>query len=67
MNDENRLKAITKAAIKLFSNDKKAAQRWLNYPVLGLGDKRPVDMIHTDEETKSVLNVIGCLQHGMFT
>jgi putative toxin-antitoxin system antitoxin component (TIGR02293 family) len=65
-NDEERLVAITKAAQEFFVNDNEAAQRWLNHPVHGLGLKRPVDMIHTDEDTEIVLNLIGCLEHGMF-
>jgi putative toxin-antitoxin system antitoxin component (TIGR02293 family) len=60
-----RLEAITKAALEFFKDDE-AAERWLNYPVRGLGDKRPVDMAHTDEDTRTVLNLIGCLDHGMF-
>jgi putative toxin-antitoxin system antitoxin component (TIGR02293 family) len=47
-------------------NDIEVAQHWLNHPVHGLGHKRPVDMIHTDEDTKIVLNLISCLEHGMF-
>ena len=66
MNDKkDRLEAITKAALEFF-NDDEAAQRWLNNPVRGLGDKRPIDMINTDENTSIVLNLIGCLDHGMF-
>jgi putative toxin-antitoxin system antitoxin component (TIGR02293 family) len=65
-NDEERLVAITKAAQELFVNDNEAAKRWLNHPVHGLGDKRPVDMIYTDKDIEIVLNLIGCLDHGMF-
>ena len=63
---KNRPAAITKAALEFFKGDDEAAQRWLNHPVRGLGDKRPVDMAHTDEDTRTVLNLIGCLDHGMF-
>jgi putative toxin-antitoxin system antitoxin component (TIGR02293 family) len=66
MNDKkDRLEAITKAALEFF-NDDEAAQRWLNHPVRGLGDKRPIDMINTDENASIVLNLMGCLDHGMF-
>jgi putative toxin-antitoxin system antitoxin component (TIGR02293 family) len=65
MRDEkDRLAAITDAAQAFFGNDE-AAKRWLNHPVRGLGGKRPVDMAHTDEDTKTVLNLIGCLVHGI--
>ncbi|MBA6295948.1 antitoxin Xre/MbcA/ParS toxin-binding domain-containing protein [Colwellia sp. MB02u-9] len=65
-NDTERLAAITKAAQAFFVNDNKAAKRWLNYPVRGLDNKRPIDMINTDENASIVLNLIGCLDHGMF-
>jgi putative toxin-antitoxin system antitoxin component (TIGR02293 family) len=61
-----RLEAITKAALECFKGDDKAANRWLNHPVRGLGDKQPIDMINTDENASIVLNLIGCLDHGMF-
>jgi putative toxin-antitoxin system antitoxin component (TIGR02293 family) len=65
-NDIERLAAITKATQEFFGNNKEAAQRWLTKPVRGLGSKRPVDMIHTDKDTELVLNLIHCLEHGMF-
>jgi putative toxin-antitoxin system antitoxin component (TIGR02293 family) len=66
MEDKQRLAAITEAAQTFFGNDNEAAKRWLNHPVRALGDKRPVDKIHTDKDAKTVLNLIGCLDHGMF-
>ena len=63
---KDRLEAITKAALEFFKGDDKAANRWLNHPVRGLGNKRPVDMVHTDEDTRTALNLMGCLDHGMF-
>jgi putative toxin-antitoxin system antitoxin component (TIGR02293 family) len=66
MEDKERLAAITESAQSFFGNDNEAANRWLNHPVRGLGNKRPVDMIHTDKDAKIVLNLIDCLDHGMF-
>ncbi|TWX52786.1 antitoxin Xre/MbcA/ParS toxin-binding domain-containing protein [Colwellia hornerae] len=66
MNDEDRLAAITKAAIEFFKGDDEAAKRWLNNQVRSLGHKRPLDMAHTEEDTETVLNLINCLEHGMF-
>ena len=65
-NDEERLTAITKATKEFFENNDNAAQQWLTKPVRGLGYKRPVDMVHTDKDTELVLNLINCLEHGMF-
>jgi putative toxin-antitoxin system antitoxin component (TIGR02293 family) len=65
-NDDERLTAITKAAQEFFVNDNEVARRWLNHPVRGLGDMRPVDMVYSDDDARIVLNLIGCLDHGMF-
>jgi len=65
-NDKERLASITKATIAFFGDNEEAAQRWLTKPVRGLGSKRPIDMIHTDKDTELVLNLIQCLEHGMF-
>lgn len=65
-NDDERLAAITKAAIAFFGDNEEAAQRWLTKPVRGLGSKRPIDMIHTDKDTELVLNLTHCLEHGIF-
>jgi putative toxin-antitoxin system antitoxin component (TIGR02293 family) len=65
--DEDRLAAITKAAIAFFGyNNEEVAHRWLTKPIRGLGYKRPVDMVHTDKDTELVLNLINCLEHGIF-
>jgi putative toxin-antitoxin system antitoxin component (TIGR02293 family) len=66
MDDKDRLATITNAALEFFDNDVEATQLWLNHPVHGLGDKLPVDMVHTSKDTQLVLNLIGCLDHGMF-
>lgn len=65
MTDKDRLAVITKA-VQAFFGDDEAAKRWMNSPVRGLGDKRPVDMVYSDDNAKIVLNLISCLDHGMF-
>lgn len=57
---------VFQAALALFGS-KEAAHRWLNHPVQGLGNKRPIDMLSTAEDTKLVLNLIGRLEHGVFS
>jgi uncharacterized protein (DUF2384 family) len=47
--------------LELFKGYDEAANRWLNHPVRGLDEKRPIDMINTDDNAR-----IGCLDHGMF-
>lgn len=60
-----RFAEVFKAAIDLFGGDIKAAQAWLQKPVLGLGNKRPIDMLTTSAESNAVLNLIGRLEHGV--
>ncbi|MBA6329245.1 DUF2384 domain-containing protein [Colwellia sp. MB02u-6] len=63
---KERLTAITNKALEFFNNDNEATQRWLNHSVHGLKNQRPVDMADTVEDTQTVLNLIGCLEQGMF-
>ncbi|MDH5923683.1 DUF2384 domain-containing protein [Vibrio splendidus] len=67
MNQENRknFDKVFSAALALFETEE-AAHQWLEQPVLGLGNRRPIDMLSTSEDTKVVLDVIGRLEHGVF-
>ena len=58
---------IQLASIALFEGNNEAAQEWMKHPVKGLRDKRPIDMVGTDADTKIVLDLIGRLEHGAFS
>lgn len=62
-----RLAEITRAAIDLFEGDEDKARDWLKRPVKGLGGKRPLDMLGSTAETESILELIGRLEHGVFS
>lgn len=62
-----RLAEIFNDAIELFEGDEEKARKWLNHPVKGLGGKRPVDMAITSAETDAALDLIGRLEHGVFS
>ena len=62
-----RLAEIFNAAIDLFEGDEERARKWLNHPVKGLGGKRPVDMALTSAETEAAIDLIGRLEHGVFS
>jgi putative toxin-antitoxin system antitoxin component (TIGR02293 family) len=62
-----RLAEIFNAAIELFEDDEERARKWLNHPVKGLGGERPVDMAITSAETEAALDLIGRLEHGVFS
>lgn len=42
-------------------------QRWLNTRNTALGNVKPVDWLDTPERRKQVLNVLVCLEHGMYS
>lgn len=53
------------AACDLHEGDADAARRWLTAPVVGLGERCPVDMLGTSAEALDVLDLIGRLEHGV--
>ncbi|PMG93689.1 antitoxin Xre/MbcA/ParS toxin-binding domain-containing protein [Vibrio breoganii] len=57
---------VFQAALALFGSEE-AANHWLKSSVRGLGNKRPIDMLSTTQDTKAVLNLIGRLEHGVFS
>jgi len=61
-----RLIKLLNLATDLFEGDADAAREWINHPVKGLGERRPVDMLATSAEADEVFNLIGRLEHGVF-
>ncbi len=62
---EHHAVAVWRAAIGLFEGDSAAAERSLHQEVMGLGGKRPVDVMRTDPQ--QVLDLIGRIEHGVHT
>ncbi|MDL0433928.1 DUF2384 domain-containing protein [Marinobacter sp. TBZ242] len=54
-----------RAAIELFEGNRAAADHWLHQEAVGLGGRRPIDVMETDPQ--QVLDLIGRLEHGVFT
>ncbi|KKO45300.1 antitoxin [Arsukibacterium ikkense] len=63
----HRFTTVLVAANALFNDDMAATKRWLTEPVYGLGDKAPLEMLATSAETQAVLDLIGRLEHGVFS
>ena len=57
---------VFQTALALFGSEE-ATNHWLKHPVRGLGNKRPIDMLSTAEDSKAILNLIGRLEHGVFS
>lgn len=47
--------------------DEEAARRWLHRPQRGLGGRIPVDMIETEAGAKEVENLLGRIEHGVYS
>lgn len=62
-----RFAQVFAAAEDLFEGDRAEAQHWLSHPVRGLGNRRPIDMLGTSAQTQAVLDLIGRLEHGVFS
>lgn len=62
-----RLAVVFAKAAELFAGDIKAAREWLTKPARGLGHKVPLEFAQTAAGERMVLDLIGRLQHGVFT
>ncbi|QIQ21770.1 type II RES/Xre toxin-antitoxin system antitoxin [Zophobihabitans entericus] len=62
-----RLVRVMDIAIDLFDGDKDAAIDWLNTPAIALGNRSPVELLATETGALEVSNLIGRLEHGVFS
>ncbi len=58
---------LRKAATDLFAGDEQSAAEWLNKTAKALNGRKPIDMKNSDAELCLALDLIGRLQHGIFT
>jgi len=56
---------VLRAAIELFEGDRTAADHWLHHEAMGLGWKRPIDVMQ--EDPQQVLDLIVRIEHGVYT
>lgn len=61
-----RLAMLIKLATDLFHDEQKALE-WVRENVYGLGGKRPLDMISTTVDFEEVRDLIGRIEHGVFS
>lgn len=61
-----RLALLTKLATEMFDNED-AALAWMEEEIYGLGGVRPLDMIATTVEFEQVKDLIGRIEHGVFS
>jgi putative toxin-antitoxin system antitoxin component (TIGR02293 family) len=62
-----RISAIFEDAVDLFEGDVPAAVNWLTTPRKALGDRPPLAYARTEPGAREVENLIGRLEHGIFS
>lgn len=62
-----RVSRIFGQAIGLFEGDAEAARRWLSSPKKALGGAAPLELAKTEVGSREVENLIGRLEHGVFS
>lgn len=68
--ESDRLLRITRVfakALELFEGDVMGARHWLSTPQPALGGETPLEFTKTDIGSREVENLIGRLEHGVFT
>lgn len=66
MIDELRAETIA-AAVELFEGDRQAADAWLSQPLRAIGNEAPLVYMDSPEKIQTVRNIIGRLEHGIWT
>ena len=46
---------------------REAAERWLEQPAIGLGRKRPIDLLSTTAGAEMVEKFLGRLEYGVYS
>lgn len=62
-----RLAMLVKLSTQLFGGDLDKAGQWMKKEVYGLGHKRPIDMVSTSIDFQMVQDLIGRIEHGIFS
>lgn len=62
-----RISNIFEKAVELFEGDTESAVQWLTTPKKALGGQQPIQFSKTEPGAREVENLIGRLEHGVFT
>ena len=62
-----RISSVFEDAVDLFEGDVSAAVKWLTTPRRALGDRTPLAYARTEPGAREVENLIGRLEHGIFS
>jgi|GEM_PF-3281928 len=64
--EQQRYKRIFALAIKVFENEE-SAWKWFHRSQMALGNRRPIDMMSTAAEAQVVEDVLGRIEHGVYS
>ena len=62
-----RLALVFEKAVDLFEGDKEATRQWLDAPNTALAGESPLSLVETEIGAREVEDLIGRLEHGVFT
>jgi putative toxin-antitoxin system antitoxin component (TIGR02293 family) len=62
-----RFARLFRLAVELHDGDSEAARNWLSKPARALDGKTPLDHADTEAGAREVENLIGRLEHGVYT
>ena len=62
-----RFARLFRLAVELHDGDEEAAREWLNKPARALDGETPLDHAGTEAGAREVENLIGRLEHGVYT
>jgi len=66
---DHRLRAtrVFAKALELFEGDRKAASEWMISALPALGGETPIDTARTELGARQVENLVGRLEHGVYS
>jgi putative toxin-antitoxin system antitoxin component (TIGR02293 family) len=62
-----RLSAVFEKALEFFDGDREGALQWLSAPKRALENHTPLDYVRTEVGAREVENLLGRLEHGVFS
>jgi putative toxin-antitoxin system antitoxin component (TIGR02293 family) len=66
---DHRLRAsrVLAKALELFEGDRDAASEWIHSPLPALGGETPIDIARTELGARQVENLVGRIEHGVYS
>jgi len=66
-NNQMMYESVLNAATELFEGNRQMAEDWMSKPLPAIGHAIPADYIDSPERAQHLLDIIGRLEHGVWT